>query len=87
MAISRVSRSFLNKFSYIDCTRVVVDALVQSGKQCKVGRELEDDHSNATKCLASENAGVSAAERYLKNSKCKQYQLLFIYYRLAMCRK
>ena len=68
-AISRVSRSFLNKFSYIDCTRVVVDALVQSGKQCKVGRELEDDHSNATKCLASENTGVSAAERYLKELK------------------
>jgi hypothetical protein len=68
-AISRVSRSFLNKFSYIDCTRVVVEALVQSGKQCKVGRELEDDHSNATKCLASENAGVSAAERYLKELK------------------
>ena len=64
-----MSRSFLNKFSYIDCTRVVVDALVQSGKQCKVGRELEDDHSNATKCLASENTGVSAAERYLKELK------------------
>ena len=54
-AISRASRTFLDHLSYVDCIRVVVEALVQSEKQCsKLVREFEDDDGNVTSKRAAE---------------------------------
>jgi len=54
-AISRASRTFLDHLSYVDCIRVVVEALVQSEKQCsKLVGEFEDDDGNVTSKRAAE---------------------------------
>ena len=63
-AISRVSRTFLNHFSYVDCIRVVVEALVQSEKQySKIDGELEEDGGHVT--------SKRAAERYREELKAQ----------------
>jgi len=54
-AISRASPTFLDHLSYVDCIRVVVEALVQSEKQCsKLVGEFEDDDGNVTSKRAAE---------------------------------